>query len=739
MISELIKYAALFAGLTEEEQNLIVRAMRLQHFAAGEKIYKEGDESTALYVLEQGGVRLAVGDMALATLGVGSTFGESGVFLDRPRAVSATATTDTDAWALSREALEQLVLSNPAIGLKLSRNFGSRLVQLEKYLINRHLRPNKAFRSLTEEELAELASRFELVELPAGKMLYGPNQRPQEFYILEEGAAIITEDNQEHLVESGGVVGLVAMLDDTLSDEYAVTKTPTLAWKLKREALDDIAATSPLFWQRFTIGAQESTLIADEDRAVQRLQSLPLFEGVDQETLHDVARKLSIIRVPAGAVIYKAGSKADRVHIIEEGDIELRWPRGSLELTEGDIFGEEAILSGEPHLETAFAKTESELWELTQNDLEALILSSPIVGLNLSRELSHKLHKLAEQEGDTRKTAPIPVPVPISESTEPPPTQVLEPVADTTARTTPVAAPRTAAQTGKTDSLAMWFGNLSRGAKLRLVIITFLLLWLLGALTYTAASAFQGADNSARSDEVPAIARANDEIVQPVAMALSRMDVTHTPLATATYTPVPTRTPLPTNTPTPSPTPTNTPTATPTATSTSTPVPTDTPTPTFTPTPKPRVKRVAVAAARVAATPTPSTQYSLVEVRRLSPCENRGKHNIYVKVIDANGNGVDNVWVLQAPAGNPGDIIEKKLTEKKDFWLMNQEDGRVTFDMYKGAQYTIFISNDGVTPASTDFAQPVHSNFTDEAACPDGGGGNTLYHNSFSIIFRKNW
>jgi len=147
-------------------------------------------------------------------------------------------------------------------------------------------------------------------------------------------------------------------------------------------------------------------------------------------------------------------------------------------------------------------------------------------------------------------------------------------------------------------------------------------------------------------------------------------------------------------------------------------------------------------AARPAAptpTPKPSNQYTLIEVRRLNPCENRGKHNIYVKVVDANGNGVNGIWVIQSVAGNPGNIVDKKRTEQKDYWLMNPENGRVTLDMYKHGGYSVFISDDGVNPASTDITQKLASDFPDEANCPDGGGGNTLYHNSFSVIFRKNW
>jgi hypothetical protein len=44
-----------------------------------------------------------------------------------------------------------------------------------------------------------------------------------------------------------------------------------------------------------------------------------------------------------------------------------------------------------------------------------------------------------------------------------------------------------------------------------------------------------------------------------------------------------------------------------------------------------------------------------------------------------------------------------------------------------------------VNPGNSEIAQPLHSNFTDEATCDSGGGGNTLFHNSFNVVFRKNF
>jgi hypothetical protein len=211
---------------------------------------------------------------------------------------------------------------------------------------------------------------------------------------------------------------------------------------------------------------------------------------------------------------------------------------------------------------------------------------------------------------------------------------------------------------------------------------------------------------------------------------------------TPTYTPWPTETPIPTPTFTPTATPTNTPipTATFTPAPTNTPIPpTNTPVPTRVPAravaraAAPAAPVVQVAKAAAAPAPAkPSVQFSLLEARRLSPCENKGNHNIFVKVIDAAGNPVDGVLLVQSPNGGYGNAIDKQMSGSKG-------PGLAEFLMWKMAEYSVYISTDGANPASTDIANSLHSNFTDEADCAPGQGGNTLFHNSFSVIFRKNF
>ncbi|MEI2689414.1 MAG: hypothetical protein V9H69_06770 [Anaerolineae bacterium] len=135
-------------------------------------------------------------------------------------------------------------------------------------------------------------------------------------------------------------------------------------------------------------------------------------------------------------------------------------------------------------------------------------------------------------------------------------------------------------------------------------------------------------------------------------------------------------------------------------------------------------------AAKAAAAPAPSVEWRLVSARRLSACENRGKHNIFVKLLDVAGNPVDGVLVVQSNNGNPGNILDRMTSGFKG-------PGLAEFVMWKFAEYSVFVANPDGSPASTDFAQPLHSNFVDEENCSDGGGGNTLFHNSFEVIFQR--
>jgi hypothetical protein len=189
--------------------------------------------------------------------------------------------------------------------------------------------------------------------------------------------------------------------------------------------------------------------------------------------------------------------------------------------------------------------------------------------------------------------------------------------------------------------------------------------------------------------------------------------------APATRTPYPTFTPTPTDLPPPTPlntlVPTWTPTITPTPTETSTPTPPPPPTPI-------RVTAVPVPTS----TPTPAYDF-VATMRQLTPCENQGKHHIFVYVRDAASKGIPGVNVrVFWKGGSGGEAIVTTGTKIED-------PGLTDFAMFKGSYFVevMGVSSQVVGPISPDI--PLNE------LCPDNDNGvaNSLYHYSFEVIFTK--
>lgn len=200
----------------------------------------------------------------------------------------------------------------------------------------------------------------------------------------------------------------------------------------------------------------------------------------------------------------------------------------------------------------------------------------------------------------------------------------------------------------------------------------------------------------------------------------------------------PTRTPFPTFTPPPvyydaetgaivgEPTPTNTLVPTWTPSITPTPLPTDTPTatpiPTQTPVP-PVAVRMAANTPTPAPTPTPNVDF-LVSVRQLTPCENQGKHHIFIHVLDQAGEPMSGMKVKVFWPGGESFVVTGTKTG---------DAGLTDFAMFKG-NYTIQMAD-----FSSQVAGPVTPDIPQDMVCTENGNtvANSLFHYSYEVIFTK--
>jgi hypothetical protein len=107
---------------------------------AGEFIFREGDLTNDLYILEEGRVELIRQDngasRVVATLGPGELFGELALLEDQPRDLTVRAVEDCTLLKLDYATLTDLIRENPQVALQSLRRLSRRLRDQEKALVS---------------------------------------------------------------------------------------------------------------------------------------------------------------------------------------------------------------------------------------------------------------------------------------------------------------------------------------------------------------------------------------------------------------------------------------------------------------------------------------------------------------------------------------------------------------------------------------------------------------------------
>jgi CRP-like cAMP-binding protein len=110
----LVKQAAIFKDLEDDELQRIVEICKEQQFKFGQTVFNEGDPGNRLFIIAEGEVRISrqvpgSGEEALAVLKKGACFGEMSVFDRSERSTDAIANTDTTLVTITRNDFEMLL------------------------------------------------------------------------------------------------------------------------------------------------------------------------------------------------------------------------------------------------------------------------------------------------------------------------------------------------------------------------------------------------------------------------------------------------------------------------------------------------------------------------------------------------------------------------------------------------------------------------------------------------------
>ncbi|HEY3027048.1 MAG TPA: DUF1003 domain-containing protein [Pyrinomonadaceae bacterium] len=143
--AESLSRVPLFKGLTPSELEKLAEEVDQVRFKAGEVIFNANDKGDALYVVEDGVVRIWVFDedvepVTLSELQPGEFFGELAVLDRGERSTNASALVDCTLHRLSSDDFHQFLLEHPDLAIDVICEIGSRMRQTNQLVSKRAAR-----------------------------------------------------------------------------------------------------------------------------------------------------------------------------------------------------------------------------------------------------------------------------------------------------------------------------------------------------------------------------------------------------------------------------------------------------------------------------------------------------------------------------------------------------------------------------------------------------------------------
>ena len=125
------------------------------------------------------------------------------------------------------------------------------------------------------------------------------------------------------------------------------------------------------------------------------LERVPLFGGLPQEELEQIARIVDEKDVPAGTVLTHEGRHEGYFYIIVSGRVVIERGGQTINtISDGDFLGEIALLDGGPRTATATTQTDSRLIAVTHQRFQHLLDASPRILRAVLEEVGQRLRRL---------------------------------------------------------------------------------------------------------------------------------------------------------------------------------------------------------------------------------------------------------------------------------------------------------------------------------------------------------
>ena len=120
MNDDLLKSIPLFESLSKDARTFIADRLKIETFASGELIVRQGDTGDSLYIITDGLVKVTKRERTgisreLARLRTGDYFGEMSLLTGNPASATITGIEDVELLKLTEEHFNDILLEYPVL------------------------------------------------------------------------------------------------------------------------------------------------------------------------------------------------------------------------------------------------------------------------------------------------------------------------------------------------------------------------------------------------------------------------------------------------------------------------------------------------------------------------------------------------------------------------------------------------------------------------------------------------
>lgn len=261
----------LFSDLDPDSLRALIEKFEVMSVRKDARIIEEGDEGAEAYIVARGELearRNLQGEVAvLARLTAGSLFGEMALLSRAPRAASVVACRPSILLVARKDALDEVAVGHPEVGIVLSSHCQRRMVQ-------NLVRTSAILRAVMPEERPALIDRFVTRTFEPDEVLIEQGETAAGLHLIASGeVTVLREEGDETLVLAelgpGDIVGEVSLVLRKPSTATVTAKHATLCLHLPREDFLELIREHPailaeLYELAIRRDEETSTIVAQE-------------------------------------------------------------------------------------------------------------------------------------------------------------------------------------------------------------------------------------------------------------------------------------------------------------------------------------------------------------------------------------------------------------------------------------------------------------------------------------------